>query len=192
MCDGCGTPVPARRPGQPGPRRSTNTCSRACHARVMRGSKPRGVCDCGQALPTRRKTACSDACAARHDRARRTDPSRRAAARARQNERRHAPSERARRRDAYAAWAAANPDVKANSRHAYRARRRGAHVDDVDRRVVWERDNGICHICRVAADPADWHLDHVIPLSRGGAHAYDNVAVSHPACNIRKGASLPT
>lgn len=71
-------------------------------------------------------------------------------------------------------------------RHAIKT---GAHAEDVDRAVVWERDEGICGICGAAADPGDWHLDHVIPLARGGAHTMGNVQVSHPVCNMRKGAN---
>ena len=51
------------------------------------------------------------------------------------------------------------------------------------------RDKGFCHICGRAVFHENWHLDHIIPLSRGGEHSYRNVAVSHPVCNIRKAAS---
>lgn len=88
------------------------------------------------------------------------------------------------------AWAAANP----NKRRNYRAKRRAleleAYVEDVDRLKVWERDQGICHICGTLADADDWHLDHVFPISKGGPHSYANTAVSHPLCNKRKGARI--
>jgi 5-methylcytosine-specific restriction endonuclease McrA len=35
-----------------------------------------------------------------------------------------------------------------------------------------------------------WDLDHVIPLSKGGEHSYDNVQVTHPSCNRKKGAKV--
>lgn len=65
-----------------------------------------------------------------------------------------------------------------------------AAVEFVRRSVVWQRDEGVCGICGVAADPDDWHLDHVVSLSRGGSHTYANTQVSHPPCNVRKGAGL--
>jgi 5-methylcytosine-specific restriction endonuclease McrA len=62
--------------------------------------------------------------------------------------------------------------------------------DDIKRSLLWERDMGICHICNEAADRNYWHLDHIIPIARGGTHTWDNVAVSHPACNLSKVAKL--
>lgn len=89
------------------------------------------------------------------------------------------------------AWAAANREkVRANN-HIQKAKRADAPViDRVYRAVVWERDEGTCQLCGKPADPEDWHLDHVIPLAKGGEHSYDNVAVSHPLCNLRKGTKL--
>lgn len=71
-----------------------------------------------------------------------------------------------------------------------RAKVRGAYVDRIYRKVVWERDCGICHLCGTVAELDNWHLDHIVPLSRGGMHSYENVAVSHPACNLRKHTKL--
>jgi 5-methylcytosine-specific restriction endonuclease McrA len=53
---------------------------------------------------------------------------------------------------------------------------------------VLERDEGICHICGAVVDENKWHLDHIVPISKGGAHSYTNVATSHPKCNLEKGA----
>jgi 5-methylcytosine-specific restriction endonuclease McrA len=70
-----------------------------------------------------------------------------------------------------------------------RARKKNAPIlEAIEHAVVFERDGGVCGICGVLVDPANWHLDHVIPLSRGGEHSYANVQVSHPTCNLSKGA----
>lgn len=67
-----------------------------------------------------------------------------------------------------------------------RALKAGVAVEVVYRAIIWERDNGICGICLEPADPHNWHLDHIIPLSRGGEHSYVNTRVSHPPCNTWK------
>lgn len=86
------------------------------------------------------------------------------------------------------AWRTANPDAYRECRARRRAQKiAGALVEDVKRQVVWERDAGRCYLCGKKANPNDWHLEHIVPLSRGGEHSYRNVAVSHPACNYRKG-----
>ena len=61
-----------------------------------------------------------------------------------------------------------------------------------------ERDNGICKLCGgpvdVGADPnSDWYpsVDHIIPLSRGGTHTWDNVHLDHRRCNTEKRDALP-
>lgn len=71
-----------------------------------------------------------------------------------------------------------------------RARERAARTETLDYRAIWDRDNGICHICHQPVDRADLHYDHVIPLSKGGPHTYENIKVSHSTCNLRKSAKL--
>jgi hypothetical protein len=68
----------------------------------------------------------------------------------------------------------------------------------IDRRLVFERDEWTCHICSGKIDPKERlpslmaaSLDHIIPLSKGGTHTWDNVAASHALCNYSKGCELP-
>lgn len=77
--------------------------------------------------------------------------------------------------------------------HARRARRlRAGFVEPVRRSVVFERANGICGICGESVCRDDkWHIDHVVPLAKGGVHSYDNVQLAHAACNLAKHAKLP-
>lgn len=82
----------------------------------------------------------------------------------------------------------ANPDKWRQYDANRRARELGAFVEHVDRLAVWDRDEGVCHICHLVADPTNWHLDHVRALANGGEHSYANTAVSHPSCNQAKGA----
>lgn len=87
-------------------------------------------------------------------------------------------------------WKKANPDRVLDHDHTRRARRRGTQVEPVSRRAVWERDGGICHICLDPVAFEEMHLDHVMPLAKGGTHTYDNVAPTHASCNLHKAAKV--
>ncbi len=52
----------------------------------------------------------------------------------------------------------------------------------LNRRAVFARDGHLCQYCGAAAE----NIDHVIPRSRGGLHAWDNVVASCRPCNARK------
>lgn len=64
---------------------------------------------------------------------------------------------------------------------------RGTQVEPVNREAVAQRDGWRCGICGGKVDRKTWSLDHVIPLSRGGSHTYDNVVLAHRSCNSRRG-----
>jgi len=81
----------------------------------------------------------------------------------------------------------AHPDRMADKAALRRGRRRGAYIEGVSRTFVYERDGGRCHICGKKVPEKGWHLDHIIPLARGGEHSYRNVAVACPRCNLAKG-----
>lgn len=52
----------------------------------------------------------------------------------------------------------------------------------LSRRAVFIRDGHRCQYCGDAADS----IDHVIPRSRGGRNAWDNVTAACRPCNLRK------
>lgn len=88
-------------------------------------------------------------------------------------------------------WRLDNPIQALNLGANYRARKREAFIENVDRQQVFLNDAGICQwqYCSEPSpfvDPTNWHLDHIIPLSKGGEHSYMNTQVTHPACNLRK------
>jgi 5-methylcytosine-specific restriction endonuclease McrA len=98
--------------------------------------------------------------------------------------------------EAYRAMARASGRRRLAQKLAENARRRarlkGApKVERVRRDAIYARDGGICHLCRLSVDPAKFHLDHRIPLTRGGEHTAANLFVAHPACNIRKKNRMP-
>lgn len=63
-------------------------------------------------------------------------------------------------------------------------------MERVYRSVLFRRDKGRCGLCGKKVDPANWHMDHIVPLSQGGEHSYANMQVAHPFCNVSKGARL--
>ncbi|HEX5366580.1 MAG TPA: HNH endonuclease [Acidimicrobiales bacterium] len=52
----------------------------------------------------------------------------------------------------------------------------------LNRRSVFARDGHRCQYCGAPADS----IDHVVPRSRGGRHAWDNVVAACRPCNVRK------
>lgn len=83
-------------------------------------------------------------------------------------------------------WEEANRDKLRGYEEKRRALKRDAFVEEVDRNVLYERDEGHCGICYKPVDPDNFHVDHAIPLTKGGEHSYANCQVAHPACNRRK------
>jgi 5-methylcytosine-specific restriction endonuclease McrA len=48
-----------------------------------------------------------------------------------------------------------------------------------------------CYWCRTKTKVGRRHLDHIIPLAKGGADTIGNLCVACPPCNLRKSAKLP-
>ena len=74
-----------------------------------------------------------------------------------------------------------------------RARKRETQVEPINEKIVYLRDGWICQICHKRVDkklkhpnPMSQTLDHIIPLSKGGTHTYNNVQLAHWRCNISK------
>ena len=44
-----------------------------------------------------------------------------------------------------------------------------------------------CHLCGGIVEPRDLHVDHVVPVSKGGTSALANLRPAHAACNLAKG-----
>ncbi len=101
---------------------------------------------------------------------------------------------RAEGREKAAVW---SPDRRA----AWKARQeliRGAATSEpIIPADIFIRDGWACGLCGEVVDPdlaypdpMSKSLDHVLPLSRGGAHVESNVQLAHLSCNIRKGARV--
>ena len=84
-----------------------------------------------------------------------------------------------------AAYRLANPQVKTASRQRRRAREVGAEGSHASRE--WLELLGLyswrCAYCDASAP---LHVDHAIPLFRGGTNYIENIRPACPPCNLRK------
>lgn len=104
-------------------------------------------------------------------------------------------------REAYNAyqrkWASENRDKRSAIESAQKARRRGVATQRVSRIDIFERDGWICQMCFEPVDkaikfphPMSATWDHIIPVSKGGAHSPENLRLAHWHENKAKGAKL--
>lgn len=69
-----------------------------------------------------------------------------------------------------------------------RARLAGSQTGrPVIRSAIIARDDSMCWICKRTVPEHEIHLDHVIPISKGGKHDPENVKVTCAPCNLWKG-----
>ena len=94
-------------------------------------------------------------------------------------------------------WRERNPEAYAkhleDKNHRRRARSRQAEAEKIDRQRVGDRDGWRCFCGKRIdqslkhPDPMSQSLDHVQPISEGGAHTYANVRIAHLRCNTVRG-----
>lgn len=98
------------------------------------------------------------------------------------------------RREQYLRWKQRDPEkaravgAKANRRR--RARKHSAPRDNYTLQQIWERENGKCCLCRKGVRIVEAHIEHWVPLSKGGRDTLENVRVAHPSCNQRKAVKM--
>lgn len=61
-------------------------------------------------------------------------------------------------------------------------------VPPVNRRELLRRDH---HVCQYCGSTKQLTIDHIVPLSKGGKHTWDNVVTACERCNQRKGDRTP-
>lgn len=90
-------------------------------------------------------------------------------------------------------WSAENPERRREISNNYKVRRRSVESEGMTTAEVaaWKRGREkTCHYCGVDCEES-YHVDHFIPLSRGGAHAVGNLVIACPPCNQRKSSKMP-
>lgn len=84
-------------------------------------------------------------------------------------------------------YAAANPDVHRAAAHRRRISIKNSTSVAPTAKQITELMKDPCVYCGLPSE----HMDHVIPLSRGGEHTLDNVVPACAKCNFSKGSKLP-
>lgn len=90
-------------------------------------------------------------------------------------------------------WRRSNPE-KARAaklrRRAMEFNAEGSHTAE-DIRILVKSQKGLCWWCGNAVGD-EYHIDHRIPLSRGGSNAPENLCITCPSCNQSKTDKLPS
>lgn len=91
-----------------------------------------------------------------------------------------------------AEWYRNNPS-HVSRKNALRRGTRQIDTDKVELELLRARDVD-CYLCGLEIqydlkwpDLSSPSVDHIVPISRGGPHKYDNLAFTHLGCNLSKG-----
>lgn len=105
------------------------------------------------------------------------------------------------KRETNKVWHLKNKDKNAAYLRARRARVRGSEFELFTETDLINKYGSFCHICYNEIDlnaprrigAFGWqmglHVEHLIPVSKGGGTTLENTRPSHGICNLRKGAS---
>ncbi|MFL9904621.1 HNH endonuclease signature motif containing protein, partial [Paraburkholderia fungorum] len=93
--------------------------------------------------------------------------------------------------DWMAEWRIQNPEKAKEFWRNNRANRRkaeGKHTA-ADIAQLLKLQRGRCAVCREKMD--SYHVDHIVPIAKGGANDWTNIQLLHPRCNTQKQAKDP-
>jgi len=99
------------------------------------------------------------------------------------------------------AYRAANPEKMKVHKAARRALKAGALIgataaQKAEIAAIYKRALGVpkirCYLCGELIPLGKRHVDHILPLAKGGAHRPSNLAIACSLCNLKKGAKLPS
>lgn len=76
---------------------------------------------------------------------------------------------------------------------ARRGRERGAqgHYTQAEIRHLYQAQHGLCAFCFCDLSISGYHIDHLIPLCKGGSNHIQNILLLCPPCNLKKGSNYP-
>lgn len=90
-------------------------------------------------------------------------------------------------------WQKRNPEKKRVQRENRRAREIGAVGYYFSEHVTWHWlvQDGKCAYCNCQLNKDEFHVDHILPLTRGGSNWTQNLSLACPRCNLSKSNKLP-
>ena len=88
-------------------------------------------------------------------------------------------------------WIKSHPAYNRAKEHRRRSRKLSAGGSELpfDEHAQLKRQHGKCYYCQ--SKLTKYHIEHVIPLSRGGSDHPDNKVLACPSCNLSKHDKLP-
>lgn len=90
-------------------------------------------------------------------------------------------------------WVKKNPEKRKAISENYKHRRRAAEEGGISTTdlMLWKRSQKkVCYWCGKPCKKL-FHVDHYVPLSKGGEHSESNLVIACQACNLRKSAQDP-
>ena len=86
-------------------------------------------------------------------------------------------------------WRSSNKDKERSYKHKRRSGN-GDFVSAGEIQTQLEKQSSRCYWCCNILSV--YHVDHILPLSKGGTNTTENICIACPTCNLKKGVKLPT
>jgi len=91
------------------------------------------------------------------------------------------------------AWRKTNINKLRDFNRKRHALKHTTQIESINEKTVYLRDGWKCQHCKKRVDknlrwpnPLSPSLDHIVPLSQGGTHTYNNIQLAHLKCNLSK------
>jgi 5-methylcytosine-specific restriction endonuclease McrA len=84
-------------------------------------------------------------------------------------------------------WRKAHPDWE-RAKNARRRAAGGYRPEFVGQRIAAQANS--CFYC--FGDLTEYHVDHFLPLNKGGTNNEDNLVIACPSCNCKKHSAMPS
>lgn len=87
-------------------------------------------------------------------------------------------------------WTKANADKVRAYHHRRRIAKKENSFTGADVKQHYRAQKGRCWWCGATLGK-NYHVDHRVPIARGGKNTPENICLACPQCNLSKGAKLP-